>query len=229
MKLKYILITGALFGGNALADDEGRSFGDGTLPEFLQQYDVNEDGVIDEEERQAIREARRAAREERRAAIDTDGDGEISAEEREAAREDIRERMAERRAEKFAEIAGDDGLLSLEEFAAIPGIARLPEERVAALFGRLDADESGDVSLEEFNGRLRRSRPPHRPRPGNGRPHPGGHNRPGPPRPGGGGNSPGGDDNDGDDNDGDDNDGGNSPRPPRPGGGGNSLGRPGGQ
>ena len=227
MKLKYILIAGALFGGNALAQDEGRSFGDGTLPEFLQQYDVNEDGVIDEEERQAIREARRAAREERRAAIDTDGDGEISAEEREAAREDIRERMAERRAEKFAEIAGDDGLLSLEEFAAIPGIARLPEGRVAALFGRLDADESGDVSLEEFNGRLRRSRPLHRPRPGNGRPHPGGHNRPGPPRPGGDDND--GDDNDGDDNDGDDNDGGNSPRPPRPGGSGNSLGRPGGQ
>jgi Ca2+-binding EF-hand superfamily protein len=180
MKLKNILIAGALLGGNALADEEGRSFGDGTLPEFLQQYDVNEDGVIDEEERQAIRDARRAAREERRAEIDTDGDGEISAEEREAAREAIRERMAERRAEKFAEIAGDDGVLSLEEFSAIPGIGRLPEERVAALFDRLDADDSGDVTLEEFNGRLRGFRPPSRPRPGHGRPRPGGDDRPSP-------------------------------------------------
>ena len=52
------------------------------MPEILQQFDLNEDGRIDEEERQAAK-ARRQARAERRAAIeewDTDGDGELSRE-----------------------------------------------------------------------------------------------------------------------------------------------------
>lgn len=174
MKLKNIIITGSLLTAPVLADEDGKSFGNGTLPEFLQQFDVNEDGKIDEEERQAIRETRRAAREERRNEIDTDGDGKISAEEREAVREAIRERIATKRAEKFAEIAGEDGLLTLEEFAALPVLRRLPDERVASLFARLDADESGDVTVEEFTSRLRRFRPgppvrpmpPIRPRPG---------------------------------------------------------------
>ncbi|MFT6862304.1 MAG: Ca2+-binding EF-hand superfamily protein [Akkermansiaceae bacterium] len=173
MKLKNILIAGTLLGGASFAQADDRSFGDGTLPEFLQQYDVNEDSVIDEEERQAIKAARKAAREERRAEIDTDGDGEISSEERDAARDAIRERIAAKRAEKFAEIAGEDGVLSLEEFAALPPLQRASEERVASIFDRLDADDSGAVSLEEFNARLRFHRPPSRPRPGGGGPRPG--------------------------------------------------------
>lgn len=173
MKLTNILITGALLGGASIAQADDKSFGDGTLPEFLQQYDVNDDGVIDEEERQAIKDARKAAREERRAEIDTNDDGEISPEEREAAREAIRERIAAKRAEKFAEIAGDDGVLSPEEFAALPPLQRLSEERVASIFARLDHDDSGDVSLEEFSRRLRGHRPPSRPRPGDGEPRPG--------------------------------------------------------
>ena len=55
---------------------------------MLAQFDLNEDGIIDEEERQAAKEARRAARAERRAThiaeFDTDGD-ELSDEEREGA------------------------------------------------------------------------------------------------------------------------------------------------
>ncbi|MDF1712725.1 MAG: hypothetical protein P1U90_10845 [Akkermansiaceae bacterium] len=183
MKLANILITGALLGGVAMAQDDEKTFGDGGLPEFLQQYDTNDDGVIDEEERQAIKAARKAAREERRAEIDTDGDGEISSEEREAAREAIRERIAAKRAEKFAEIAGEDGVLSLEEFAALPPLQRASEERVASIFARLDADDSGDVSLEEFNMRLRGHRPPSRPRPGHGGPRGGEEGGERPPRP----------------------------------------------
>jgi Ca2+-binding EF-hand superfamily protein len=183
MKLANILITGALLGGVAMAQDDEKTFGDGGLPEFLQQYDTNDDGVIDEEERQAIKAARKAAREERRAEIDTDGDGEISSEEREAAREAIRERIAAKRAEKFAEIAGEDGVLSLEEFAALPPLKRASEERVASIFARLDADDSGDVSLEEFNMRLRGHRPPSRPRPGHGGPRGGEEGGERPPRP----------------------------------------------
>ena len=63
----------------------GKVFGNGTLPEFLVKYDLNEDGVLDEEERQAAKDARKNRAKERRALWDTDEDGEISKEEREAA------------------------------------------------------------------------------------------------------------------------------------------------
>jgi Ca2+-binding EF-hand superfamily protein len=155
MKLKAILIIGTFLGGASFAQAGDKSFGDGTLPEFLVQYDVNEDGKIDEEERQAIKESRKAAREARRAEIDTDGDGDISQDEREAARDAIRAAIEAKRNEKFAEIAGEDGALSLEELAAVPHMENAPEQLIAAIFARLDADESGDVTLDEFNARLR--------------------------------------------------------------------------
>jgi Ca2+-binding EF-hand superfamily protein len=144
----------AILGAYPLQADD-RSFGDGTLPEFLIPFDVNEDGQIDEEERQAIRDARKAAREQRRAEIDTDGDGEISEEEREAARDEIRANISERRANKFAEIAGEDGLLSLEELSQVRYLSKASENRIASLFARLDTDGSGAISLEEFTARLR--------------------------------------------------------------------------
>jgi len=165
MKLTHLLIVPTSVFGILLANADDKAFGDGTLPEFLQQYDVNEDGQIDEEERQAIREARQAAREARRAEIDTDGDGVISDEEREAARDEIRAKISEKRAEKFAEIAGDDGELSLEELGAVPHLSEASADRIASLFARLDSDESGAVSLEEFTARLRDHQAPKRPRP----------------------------------------------------------------
>ena len=36
-------------------EEGGKVFGNGTLPEFLVKYDLNEDGVLDEEERQAAK------------------------------------------------------------------------------------------------------------------------------------------------------------------------------
>ncbi|MDB4408761.1 hypothetical protein N9165_01695 [Akkermansiaceae bacterium] len=157
MKFKSLIIVSALLGSVSTAYAE-KSFGDGTLPEFLQEYDVNEDGKIDEEERQAIKTARKAARDARRAEIDTDGDGEISQEERETARDAIRAAIEAKRAEKFSEIAGEDALISAEELAAIPHLDDASAERIEALFGRLDADESGDITLEEFEARLRHHR-----------------------------------------------------------------------
>ena len=52
MKKESILFASYLL-GSVFAQDLNKSFGDGTLPEFLMRYDVNEDGIIDEEERQA--------------------------------------------------------------------------------------------------------------------------------------------------------------------------------
>jgi hypothetical protein len=65
MKKESILFASYLL-GSVFAQDLSKSFGDGTLPEFLMRYDVNEDGIIDEEERQAVKEERKAARKKNR-------------------------------------------------------------------------------------------------------------------------------------------------------------------
>ena len=174
MKFKYLPILGLALGlGITSVSAGGRSFGD-HLPKFLEQFDTNEDGRIDEEERQAIKEARAAKHADWVAQWDTDGDGELSDEERTASRAAIRAEIEAKRAERFAEIAGDDGELSLEEFAAVPALADVNPERVEALFNRMDADEDGVVSLEEFYSRLRHHRPPSRPHQRHNRPDAGG-------------------------------------------------------
>lgn len=184
MKLRTLSILALTLGfglSPASAGDRKRSFGEG-LPDHLKEFDVDEDGKLDEEERQAAKDARKAAREERKAAleerraerraeIDTDGDGEISDEEKKAAREAARAallaKIEERRAKHFNEIAGEDEVIDKEEFAALSPLKNKDEERVTALFARLDADESGGISLEEFNARLKSHRgdKPERPTP----------------------------------------------------------------
>jgi hypothetical protein len=159
MNLKIISITSSLLISAVMANHNAKSFGDGTLPEFLAKYDVNEDGSIDEEERQAIKEERQAARAGGRAKIDIDGDGKISLDQREL----LRKRIIAKRAEKFTEIAGDDGVLSLTEMTDLKAFQNMPEERLTSLFARLDADNSGEVNLEEFNMRLRDHSSPAKP------------------------------------------------------------------
>lgn len=193
MNIKCLPILAIALGiGIATTTARHRTFGDGTLPEILEQFDLNEDGVIDEEERQAAKEARRAARAERRAEhiaeFDTDGDGELSDEEKEAAREARRAALQAKREEKFAEIAGEDGNLDLDEFAALAPFEGADPERVAGIFARLDEDEDGAVTLEEFGSRLRH----HGRRPRHHRPHHRHHHR-------GGGDKPEDDDDGGDD------------------------------
>lgn len=163
MRIKSILVASGLLGSAILAQDLSKSFGDGTLPEFLMRYDVNDDGIIDEEERQAIKEERKAARQSRR-----NSGSKMSLEERLAARDSIRERILSKRAKKFAEIAGADGVLSLEELSSLPAFKNAFKERVDSIFARLDSDKSGYVSLEEFNQRLRNHRPSDESHPGNG-------------------------------------------------------------
>jgi Ca2+-binding EF-hand superfamily protein len=133
----------------------GTSFDKGDLPEFLQRFDTNNDDQIDEEERQAIRDLRSALRQEKRQSIDADGDGTISSPEIASARKTIRARIEERRRRKFALVAGEDGMISPSEYAALPGIEQFPEEVFEAIWSHLDLNQDGLVSLAEFTGTLR--------------------------------------------------------------------------
>ena len=144
-----------------------KTFGNGTLPVAVALYDLNEDGRLDKEEALAMRDARKAARAAKAeakgnsgdfGAVDTDDDGDTvpTEEEKFAAREAAKAAVAERRAARFGEVAGDNGQLELEEFATLPPLKNATEERVASVFARLDADEDGHVTLEEFTARLRK-------------------------------------------------------------------------
>ena len=125
------------------------------LPLFLRQFDTNEDGVIDEEERQALRDLRADLRRAGRESIDTNNDGDISDEEILAAREILRTAIEDRRLAKFREVAGEDDLITYQEYLQIPGLKDLPDFLTEALFDRLDHDASGDITVDEFFNRLR--------------------------------------------------------------------------
>lgn len=137
------------------AFSQDKVFDDGNLPDFLKHFDTNSDGEIDEEERQAIRDLRSKLREKKRTSIDLDQDGNISGKEVAMARAVLREQIEQRRQEKFSSIAGEDDLISPEEYLTIPGVSTLPDFIFNAIWSRLDADGSGDISPDEFLFRLR--------------------------------------------------------------------------
>jgi Ca2+-binding EF-hand superfamily protein len=138
-----------------------RIFGDGSLPAFLKQFDVkgnpdgSPDGILDEEERQAMREALAKRRLEQRMKWDTDGDGVLSPEEISAAREETRQRIEERRVEHFLKVAGEDEMLSLEEFLTLPPFIGRDPSVPTSIFLMMDTNKDGLVSVEEFTARLR--------------------------------------------------------------------------
>ncbi len=178
MKLRTTLLLSAALLVAAPAANAGdrNPFGDGSLPDILKPFDVDGDGRLSEEERQAFVAAVRAgevahppARPDRPDRPhgnpwDTDGDGVLSDAEKAAAQEAIRARILEQRGRRFDELDDDDdGFLSLEELQDIPGIGRHAER----LLAHLDKDGDGKVSKEEFLGSIRPPRPdvPPPPRP----------------------------------------------------------------
>ena len=153
-RVRLVATSACLSALMAIADD--KTFGDGLIPDFLKQYDVNEDGLIDVEERQAIHSSsRETKRGIRRTEIGIDNYRILTDAERLIAQEETRERIALRRAEEFSKVAGQDELMSREELAATPYLVGATERRLNALFKRLDADGSGEVNFDEFIARLR--------------------------------------------------------------------------
>ena len=161
-----LLLSAALAAVAPLARAGDRNpFGNGELPEILKPYDVDGDGKLSEEERQAylkaVREgqAQHPERPDRPAANpwDTNGDGVLSDAEKAAAQEAIRAKIEQQRTSRFDELdKNDDGFLSLEELGGIPGIRAGSAERILA---HLDTDKDGKVSKAEFLAALRPPRP----------------------------------------------------------------------
>jgi Ca2+-binding EF-hand superfamily protein len=148
MKTKLIL-TGALALFVNLSYAGPRTpFGSGELPEAAKPFDVDGDGKLSAEERQAFAEAMKQQRlADLLAEFDTDGDGKLSAEELRAAREARRARLEARRSDRFDELdTDDDGFLTATEFAP-PGV---DPTRLQTLFDRIDSDDDGKISKEEF-------------------------------------------------------------------------------
>ena len=138
-----------------------RPFGTGELPEFLKPYDLDGDGKLSAEERQAFEKAVREARPKhpgRPNPWDTNGDGKLSPEEIQAARDAVAAKVRETRIKRFTELdVSKDGQLSAAELKAIPGIT---DEMVTRMIGHLDKDANGTISLEEFLAVLKPVAPP---------------------------------------------------------------------
>jgi len=129
--------------------DGGGRGGDmlGRMEEMIAKYDLDGDGVLSAEERQAMRDAMRA---EFMSQMDLDGDGQISLEERVAATRDriLNSDWGERIASRYD--ADGDGVLSEDELAAMDAsIMEREQERVARDLERYDTDGDGVLSQEE--------------------------------------------------------------------------------
>lgn len=152
MKLRFFLSLVLI--GACWAVPPGASTG---IPAFL---DTDGNGKISEAERQAFAESRAAARSGGDRSWDTNGDGAVDEAERLAAVETLKSRLETKLASLFLDLAGDDELLSLEEFATLSQFKNVPPQTAANLFNLLDSDDDGAVTLAEFFRGLGRGGPP---------------------------------------------------------------------
>ena len=150
MKPTIALIAWAFLAtGMSVKAQTGRSFGDGTLPDFLKPYDINNDGVLSAEEREGARKGLAdRAKDALLAKWDANGDGKLSPAELELARKAAYTEITKIRTERFNAADTDgDGFLSPAEFAAMVPASAVP---ATGLFAVLDTDKDGKISLAEF-------------------------------------------------------------------------------
>jgi Ca2+-binding EF-hand superfamily protein len=164
-KNKFTLLATALMIGASSLSASGQTsrqaFGTGDLPEFLKAYDLDGDGKLSVEERQAFEKASREAKPPRPGAKnpwDTDGDGVLSDTERQAARDAIAAKMEDQRSKRFNELDKDsDGFLINTELKAIP---RITDEMIKQMITHLDKNSDQKISKEEFLAVLTPVAPP---------------------------------------------------------------------
>jgi hypothetical protein len=154
MKLSPVILIAFALAGVCAAVPPGATT---SVPAFL---DVNGDGTISEGERQAYQESRANARAGGAQDWDSNGDGTVDEAERQGAVAELTRRMDAKVASLFLDLAGEDALLSLAEFSSLPKFANTPPEVPANLFGKLDADANGSVTLAEFFKGTGRGNPP---------------------------------------------------------------------
>ncbi len=113
----------------------------------MAMFDIDGDGILSDEERDAMR---KAMREEMIARFDLDGDGEVSREERRAARTE-RFENSDRGQELMREFDLDgDGVLSDDEQAAMDQhMQEQRDQRRAEQLAEYDLDGDGELSREE--------------------------------------------------------------------------------
>jgi Ca2+-binding EF-hand superfamily protein len=128
----------AIVAGLVATSAQAREGGEGMQARFA-QIDVNGDGEITAEEMKAQATARFAA-------ADTNGDGALTQEEMSAAKQG---KHKERLLKRFD--TNGDGALSAEELNKAPEGKK--GGRAAKHFDRMDADDSGSLTLEEMQGR----------------------------------------------------------------------------
>lgn len=162
----YLFLCLLILPVTGLAQD--RTFGTGTLSEFLSLYDVDDSGGLSPEELKALSADRKNSKnlgkqrgnssKNSKSRVknrwDTDGDGKISHSERETAKLAIRNQIEARRALRFDEVDNNsDGFLTLAEFNSISAVGEVDEARPGVseeLYHNLDLDNDGKVSKQEF-------------------------------------------------------------------------------
>ena len=164
----FILCMALMSSALIVKAEDRKPFGNGILPEFLKSYDVDKDGKLSVEERQAyekaMREAAKAKIKEKQLLWDADGDGTISDKEREAALAAMRKKIEDERGNRFDELdKNGDKKLTAAEFLRVPNLKEDIGKRIIA---HLDADKDGFISKGEFLGALKPPTPPVRPTPG---------------------------------------------------------------
>jgi hypothetical protein len=136
------------------------------VPAFL---DTDGDQKISEAERQAFDQARAKGRDKdtQPKNWDRNADGTVDEEERLAAVATLKNEVKVKLAYLFLDLAGDDGALTLAEFSTLPQFKHQPPQPAANLFKRLDENDDGLVTIEEFFKQTGRGGPPSNPQ-GNG-------------------------------------------------------------
>jgi uncharacterized membrane protein YgcG len=144
LKFLFALLIGVSFASAA------PQLPSGAIAQIPAWLDTDGDGVVSELERHAFAEARKNGGKSFTDQWDEDDDDDLDENEQESAMNALAEGARRKLCELFLNVAGDDGLLSLEEFTLIPAVSDLSPEKINPLFDLLDTDKDGFVSLDEF-------------------------------------------------------------------------------